>query len=191
MTPESDGIQQRPFEVLFEEWYLLRKQGVATPAIAAWQCIPSGGSLWQNVLDVYNNASYTDLVYTYNGKQVFFVPENSDPALVTAVESNGGRNNVVVVTMWAQFAPSLFSQGEWAFFSPCTDGGQYTTNVVGAGITPCGQDITHGSPLGTPLLFHSDDHRVTFVSTSVLQSAIFRGFEMGKRHHEAAVRHGP
>ncbi len=37
MSNEADGIQLRPFEVLFEEWYLLRQQGVATPAIAAWQ----------------------------------------------------------------------------------------------------------------------------------------------------------
>jgi hypothetical protein len=62
MSAQADGIQLRPFEVLLEEWTALRAAGVATPQVTAWQtCVP-GGTLYQNVLALYNNATYADLM---------------------------------------------------------------------------------------------------------------------------------
>lgn len=54
---------------------------------------------------------------------MFFVPYNPslvpDPAIVGAIEANGGRNDVVVVEMWALFGEAQYNQGRWGFFSPC------------------------------------------------------------------------
>jgi hypothetical protein len=125
---------------------------VATPAIAIWNCIPSGATLFQYFLDrLYNNATYQPLMANdpISGKMLFFVPDNPDPTITAVIESNGGRNNIVVVSMWAQFNPSEFSRGKWAFFSPCLDpvSGAYTT-------TPgerCNQHVTTNSPLGNSI----------------------------------------
>jgi len=52
---ESDIIQLRPTEVLFEEWAHLRQQGIATPRIMVWNCVPPGAKLWREYLDrLYN-----------------------------------------------------------------------------------------------------------------------------------------
>lgn len=104
-------MQVRPQEVLFETFAALRSGGQATPALTAWQTIPPGGTLWQNALDLYNQ--YEDLVYhdPASGKMVFFVPQagsSPDPSILAQVQSNGGRNNVIVVQMWAEFATSEF-----------------------------------------------------------------------------------
>ncbi len=95
------------------------------------QTLPAGSDLWQRVLDVYNNATYVmafeffsyaaselacrwqPVVYKdpASGKMVFFTTysgANPDPSLVAAVESNGGRNNVMVVPMWAEFDVSNY-----------------------------------------------------------------------------------
>lgn len=72
---------------------------------------------------------------------------------IAEIASNGGRNNVVVVQMWANLSPQQYSGGEWAFMSPCVDpaSGAHTTNVVGAGISPCGQQVTTNSPIGSAI----------------------------------------
>lgn len=159
-TTQADVIQVRPLEVLFETWAALRAAGTPTPAIAAWQVLSTGATLWQNILELYNNATFEPLVFRdpISGKKVFFVPDAPpsppDPALLAAVESNGGRNDVITQSMWAEFDPSLFDNGLWAFFSPCTTpGGEYTTSVVGLGraATGCGQHLTVNSSLGTAL----------------------------------------
>lgn len=86
----------------------------------------AGSTLWQNCLALYNNASYSSLIPTdpTSGKQVFFVPHNPtlppDASIVAAIQSNGGRNNVVVVSMWADFPATDYGTGLWGFFSPCT-----------------------------------------------------------------------
>lgn len=156
MTREADVIQVRPQEVLFEGFAALRAAGTPTPALAAWQTVPTGGTLWQNALALYN--AYPDLVYKspVDGRLVLFVPDagaGPDPGIMAAIESNGGRNNVVVVRMWANFNPSEYASGLWGFMSPCTDpatsGGGYTTSVAGAGATGCGQYTTTNSPLGS------------------------------------------
>ena len=86
----------------------------------------AGSTLWQNCLALYNNASYSSLIPTdaTSGKQIFFVPHNPtlppDASIVAAIQSNGGRNNVVVVSMWADFPATDYGTGLWGFFSPCT-----------------------------------------------------------------------
>jgi hypothetical protein len=63
LSPPSSLLWQvRPLEVAFETWAFFRTQGIATPSIAAWQTVVPGTTLWQNVLDLYNNPAYTELV---------------------------------------------------------------------------------------------------------------------------------
>jgi hypothetical protein len=148
--------------VLFEEWSALRAAGAATPAIAAWPCAPAGSTTWAYLLDtLYNNATLAPLVWRLGGKMALFVPYTPscyDPATVNLMESNGGRNDVVVVPMWALFGDGSgggpWKQGVWGFFSPCTDAkGDFTTSIVGAD-APCNQYSTfYNSTDGTgPLM---------------------------------------
>lgn len=166
---EAEVIQVRPAEVLFEEWAALRRAGVTTPAITAWQRAEAGATLWQGWLDLYNNASYDGLTARAppnapggaGGKKIFFVPSGADAGIVANITSNGGRNDVVVVPMWANDHKG--GQGEWAFMAPCTNGSSvnagaaatYTTSVIGQGrgASACYQQIALGSPLGSSLSF--------------------------------------
>lgn len=157
MSPQADIIQLRPMEVLFEEWAALRAKGVSTPQIAAWQRSEKGATLWQNVLDLYNNASYADLVLTVGGKQVFFIPKtpdnaDPDPGVLAQIQSNGGRNNILVVYMWANLSEEQHKQGIFGFFSECrTPSGVATTSLLGLPGAQCNQIVTTNSPLGTAL----------------------------------------
>ena len=156
-TPSAfaDAIQTRPMEVLFEEFSRIRGQGIRTPAIAAWQRLVSGCTLHSQILDIYNNATFDSIVYRdpASGKKVFFVPDQPDPALITIVESNGGRNDVLVQEMWALFGNGTYDSGRWAFESPCTFGEDFTNSVVGRGkgATGCGQFETEESSLGSAI----------------------------------------
>ena len=87
---------------------------------------------------------------------MFFTPSNPDPAVVAKIESNGGRNDVVVVVMWANDEKGTV--GEWGFMSPCRipDSDSpgtftYTTSIVGLGrgASGCGQQWANGSALGS------------------------------------------
>lgn len=146
---ETDVWVLRPTQVLFEEWASLRTQGVATPKIAVWPCSPANSTVWRWLLDnIYNNASYADLVYTQDGKQVVFLPKAGpncyDEAEAALIRANGGRNNVVTIPMWALFGAEAQREGAWGFFSPCTDAnGAYTTSMVGDNVGPCNQDSTY------------------------------------------------
>jgi hypothetical protein len=161
--------QLRPTEVLFEEWAALRSRGIATPQIAVWNCLPTGATLWQLYLQrIYNNASYDALLLRdpSTNKRVFFVPRNPslppDPSLVAAVASNGGRDDVLPVFMWADFDPSQYNAGVWGFFSPCTDGGKETTSVTNLA-AGCRQYVTQNSPLGRALAV-SPSYQINFGS---------------------------
>ena len=143
----NDVVVLRPTEVLFEEWLALRARGIATPKIAVWPCSPANSTTWRWLLDtLYNNASYADLVYTQDGKQVVFLPfagpncfDDGEAALIRA---NGGRNNVATIPMWALFGEAAQRDGAYGFFSPCIDeNGAYTTSMVGVG--PCNQFSTY------------------------------------------------
>lgn len=135
----------RPTQVLFEEWTALRAAGVATPFIATWPCSPANSTTWQWLLDnIYNNATLEPLVYKQGGKKVMFLPDNSncyDAGTEALIQSNGGRNDVITIRMWALFGAPSYASGSWGFFSPCTSAsGAYTTSMVGEG--PCNQPIT-------------------------------------------------
>lgn len=137
----TDIAVLRPTEVLFEEWLALRKRGIGTPQITVWPCSPSGSNTWRYLLDtLYNNPAYDQLVWRLDGKKAVFLPYNPscyDAGTVAQIQSNGGRNDVTTVPVWALFGAQTYTQGVWGFFSPCNDGGQYTTSMVGVG--PCNQ----------------------------------------------------
>lgn len=143
----TDIAVLRPTEVLFEQWYTLRQQGINTPQIAVWPCSPSGSTTWQYLLTtLYNNPLYTDLVYTQNNKKIMFIPYNPtcyDPATITLIEANGGRNDVKTIPMWALFGEPMYSEGVWGFFSPCTSNNAYTTSMFGDDVSSCNQFPTY------------------------------------------------
>lgn len=145
VNPPTDIAVLRPTEVLFEEWLRLRQRGTPTPQIAVWPCSPNGANTWQYIFDhIYNNDTFSELVYRMDGKKVVFLPDNPtcyDPSEEALIRSNGGRNDVVTIRMWALFGAANYQQGSWGFFSPCTVGQgtsvTYTTSMVGVG--PCAQ----------------------------------------------------
>jgi len=156
-SDQADAIQTRPLEVLFEEWAALRAAGTPTPAISPWWPLRAGCSLQGAVLRLFNNAT-TGALLTRDarGRKVWFTPAGADADLVAAVEANGGRNDIVVQEMWANFAFANYSQGTWTFMSPCTAPGaggalEYTTSVVSParGASGCGQRTTSNSQFGT------------------------------------------
>lgn len=74
----GDLLQLRPAEVLLEEWYLLRQQGVATPQVALWQTIAGTApdEWWYVIQRLYSNASYDDLILRdpVTSRKVLFIP---------------------------------------------------------------------------------------------------------------------
>lgn len=157
---DTDGATDiavlRPTEVLFEEWSALRAAGTPTPSIALWPCSPAGGTTWKYLLDtLYNDPVYGDLVYKQDGKKVMFIPYTGscyDPATAALIESNGGRNDVVAIPVWALFGQQTYAQGVYGFFSPCTDAtGAYTTSMVGGNVGPCNQFATTANGSNTIL----------------------------------------
>ncbi len=155
-SPFADVIQLRPAEVLCEEWFALRQQGISTPAVAVWAAIPTGANLYAYFLSsIYNNVNLSTVVARdpATSKMIFFVVENpslpSDASIFAAIESNGGRNNIICVRMWANFPQTDYSSGLWGFQSPCTDQGKYTTSV--SDLPACGQRVTIGSSVGNAI----------------------------------------
>jgi hypothetical protein len=137
--PSTDMTILRPLEVLAEEWLALRAAGIRTPSIAAWPRAACGTGLcmgtkqdgaqyamWRWVLDeFYNNPKFEAIVYRpfdAHGKKLLFLPSPSTPAynnasFVQLLESNGGRHDVKVQSMWAM--SNDFAAGAWGFFSFC------------------------------------------------------------------------
>jgi hypothetical protein len=81
-----------------------------------WPCSPSGSNTWQWLLaNLYNNATFDPLVYRdpATGKKVVFLPYNPscyDAATEALIQSNGGRNDVTTIKMWALFSPQTYAQ---------------------------------------------------------------------------------
>ena len=155
----TDVSVLRPIEVLFEEWFLLRAAGVKTPQISVWPCSPANSTTWSYLVNtLYNNASYADLIWQFEGKKSIFVPYTGscyDAATVALIESNSGRNDVKVIPMWALFGDGgggPWNQGVWGFFSPCVDEkGDFTTSVVDVN-SPCNQFSTMVNGSSPPAL---------------------------------------
>lgn len=154
-SAQAEGIQVRPTEVLFEEWAQLRRSGTPTPQIAVWQTCEPGGTLWKDAAALYNNASYADLVFQTTrfgsnaSTRVLFTPlMNQDPALVAAFAQAA---NATAVPMWALMSATDYTNGTWAFMSPCVDAATdtFTHTIAGRSAgTPCGQRLTQNAPLG-------------------------------------------
>jgi hypothetical protein len=153
VTPSTDKEVIRTTEVLFEEWFALRKRGIPTPKIAVWLCSPAATAAnpkttsWKYFLDhLYNNPVYDELIYKIDGKKVVFIPKNSacyDVKAEQLIRSNGGRNDVIAVPMWALMSQKDFENGVWGFFSGCVSQktNQLTTSMVGE--KDCNQFVTH------------------------------------------------
>eukprot|EP00656_Telonema_subtile_P039810 TRINITY_DN44893_c0_g1_i1.p1 TRINITY_DN44893_c0_g1~~TRINITY_DN44893_c0_g1_i1.p1 ORF type:complete len:565 (-),score=82.69 TRINITY_DN44893_c0_g1_i1:187-1881(-) len=161
--PSPDVVVFRPLEVLAEEWTALRAAGIPTPAIAAWPIALCGDEIcmggpeegvnyasWRWILDnIYNNPKFDDVIHRVEGKKALFFPSPRVPAwnnqtLVDMAESNGGRNDVKVISMWAMDEGD-FDKGAWGFFSTCSDQNQATTSMVD--VPACNQSIsTNGTP---------------------------------------------
>ena len=153
----SDTIQLRPTEVLFEEWAKLRQNGNNTPRIVVWNLATNVSVLWKQYLDrLYNNPSqyYQDLllINKRTGKKVFMVVDSTgkapSPDVVSAIESNGGRNDIDIIKAWALLSPEKYLSGTWTFFTPC-GGENYSTTVQS--MSECGQLLTTNSPMGTAI----------------------------------------
>lgn len=145
----ADVLQLRPFEVVAEEWLELRKAGVDTPRVAIWQNLQSlDGDLFKSYLALYRDPANAGIIHrdAHTGKMVFFATADPQPALVAEIESEG---DIVVVTMWAERANG-FGEGEFSFFSPCTDAttGQFTSSVVSNPAVPCNQASTTNAKIG-------------------------------------------
>ena len=185
-SAQEELIQQRPAEVLLEEFLRLRAAGIATPRVAAWQRLVADCTTYPAVLALYNNASYiaADLfLRAPSGKRVFFVPADPDPALVAAVEANGGRHDIVTQVMWALFAQQDYASGEWGFMSPCTsDKGGYTTSVMGLGrgATGCWQNLTLNSALGSALSV-SPSYQLSYGSVPFSAAGKFEGLTLQRQ----------
>jgi len=147
-------IQARPTQALAEEWASMRAAGEHTPNMAVWGKLTTGCTTFQADLDsIYNNATYDSLGLVQrdpaSGKKLWITPNNPDPALVAKVESNGGRNDVIVQEMWAEFGAESFDSGRWSFMARClNDNGNFTTLVSGHGVAPCNQLQTKGAKVG-------------------------------------------
>ena len=154
----SDVIQLRPTEVLFEEWAKLREKGVNTPKIVVWNLAKNGSLLWQQYLDrLYNNPNkmYQELllINKLNGKKVFMVPDKPgdgqpSPDIVSAIQNNSGRNDIDVIKVWADKPPQMYYNGTWGFMTPCGDE-HYTTTVQS--MIECHQMLTYNSSMGSAI----------------------------------------
>lgn len=53
---------------------------------------------------LYNVGKYDDLIYKIGGKKVVFIPDNPtcyNQAEEVKILSNGGRNDIITIKMWA------------------------------------------------------------------------------------------
>ena len=48
--------------------------------------------------------------------------------IVSAIDRNGGRNDMDVIEVWTDKPPQMYYNGTWGFMSPCDDE-HYTTTV--------------------------------------------------------------
>jgi hypothetical protein len=85
-----------------------------------------GYATWRWVLDeFYNNPKFESIIYRpfdAQGKKLLMLPNSFNPgyknaSFVSLLESNGGRNDVKVISMWAMTAE--YWTGVWDFFTFC------------------------------------------------------------------------
>lgn len=192
----SDAIELRPFEVLAEEWSAARRSGLKTPDLAIWQAIPTGADLQEHFLAIYNNPAFDSLILRdpHTGKKVFFYVDPPDaarwpdPVLVASVASDGGKNDVVTVPMWAyadHVGPWPHTRGVWQFMAACLTNGQRSTAITDA---PCDQPYTASSAIGSSVTV-SPSYQMQYASAPFGSSGKRGGLVLRKQFERAlAVR---
>jgi hypothetical protein len=92
---------------------------------------------WQHMLNrFYNNKTYAPLIWCddLTNKKVFFVTANNNfnESVNEMIASNGGREDVKILPMWALFSKAGFDNGWFTFFSPCVDPdtNSFTTSML-------------------------------------------------------------
>jgi hypothetical protein len=88
--------------------------------------------------------------------QVYFVDgrgnaNGPDPAILQAIQSNGGKKDVDTIGVWANNDDQRSSTGEWTFFQPCMQNGTFTTTVINSPAYQCNHSLTTNSPLGSQM----------------------------------------
>ncbi len=173
----GDAIQLRPFEVMLEEWRALRKSGVRTPDIAAWQRLSAPGTMAPRVLAVYNAPENDRMIPRdpATGKKLFFYPDldDVDPALVAAVNSNGGKNDILAVPMWVYKQ----AKGSWSFFAACQQGALLDD-------APCAQTATLNSVVGSQLAV-SPSYQLSYASLPFQAVGVYNGVTLRKQFETA------
>ena len=195
----ADVLGVRPIEVLAEEWRALRDSGVMTPQIAAWVPMPpkSGASTWtweKLRTALYDDPAYDDLVLRdkKTGRKVLFAVENGgfplDAGALAAAESNGGKNDVLVVPMWGNLSAAELAAGRASWMQPCEAPGppngdlQFTTLV--AHQNPCSNRYTTASKLGT-VLSVSASFQVGYASLPMQAAGRNEGLTLKKQFQTA------
>jgi hypothetical protein len=173
----SDAIQLRPFEVMMEEWRKLRAKGIKTPDLAAWQRLAAPGTMYPHVLAVYNAPENDRMIARdpATGKKLFFYPDvgDVDAGLVAAVNSNGGKNDIIAVPMWVQRQ----AQGSWSFFAQCQQGTQINDAA-------CNQTPTLNSPVGSQLVV-SPSYQLGYASVPFQSVGVYHGLTLRKQFETA------
>ncbi len=196
LSPFADVLGLRPLEVLFEEWHALRQRGVMTPQIAAWVPIPAKPAehpewihLAERLLDLYNRPEYAELVLrdARTGKKIMFIVDHGglppDPATEAALQSNGGRYDVLTPHLWGLLSDAELAAGKAAWMQPCqTPAGAWTTLI--AADVPCAQGFTRVSPLGT-VLSVSTSYQLAYASLPFQASGKNEGLTLKKQFETA------
>lgn len=173
----GDAIQLRPFEVLLEEWRALRAAGRRTPDVAAWQRLSAPGTMVPRVLAVYGAPENERMILRdpRTGKKIFFYPDldDVDPALLAAVTSDGGKDDIVAVPMWV----ARQAQGSWSFFAPCQQG-----TLLDDG--PCAQEPTPKSVVGSALAV-SPSYQTGYASLPFQAVGVYHGITLRKQFETA------
>jgi len=104
-------------------------------------------AMWHWILSkIYNNPKYDSIIQRMDGKKLMYMPTPTVPVYNNAsfqqlVESNAGRNDIKLLSMWAMNEAD-FDKGEWGFFAMCRDSTRGpTTSMVGMTVD-CDQDVT-------------------------------------------------
>ncbi len=149
VTPFSDVLGRRPFQVLLEEWGALRAQGKPTPQVAAWVPALDVGDqtpMFRALLDDYA-AVYPDLVFAPDGQPVMFIVDTTGNSIFPPHADEIKARGVLPVPLWGNLPQALLDTGLAAWMQPCTTAG-YDNNLIDAATT-CAQRYTTASPLGT------------------------------------------
>jgi len=105
------------------------------------------------------------------------------------IKSNGGRNDVMTIKMWALFGSAKYTEGDWAFFSHCvTSSGTYTTSIVGNAACNQYYSVNNGK---ISSISASHSYMVSQSGLAFASSGHFRGLTLAKLFQEILVKSSP